>query len=177
MSVIMSASELSKTWKDSAGADVSTMPVSVACRSVVGLRNCGPEIAQFGDSLTCHIQLSSVIEKMDWLPDGDRTYRISKGSSFRIILALKWTINNFCSIGNHACLEAWPYVLSFGTSNSIIYYIRWQQKTNQEFFSLSVWKIVRLVILNFLYTIVLWVEVRSSWSDQQHCWHQYAFCS
>lgn len=61
--MIISASEHSKTWKNSASADASTMPVSVACRSGVGLWNCVPEIMEFGNWLTCHIQLSAVPEK------------------------------------------------------------------------------------------------------------------
>ena len=63
--MIIAAPELTKTWKDSAGADVSTTPVSAACRSGVGLQNCGPEITQFGNWLTHHIQLSAVPEKLD----------------------------------------------------------------------------------------------------------------
>jgi hypothetical protein len=47
MSMMIPATELSKTGKDSASADARTMPVSLACRSGVRLWNCIQKVTQF----------------------------------------------------------------------------------------------------------------------------------
>ena len=47
MSMMIPATEVSKTGKDSASADARTMPVSLACRSGVRLWNCIQEVTQF----------------------------------------------------------------------------------------------------------------------------------